>query len=536
MMRALLICSAISAAAASSFAAEAPADLVAAAKEASDKQPWRVEARISTDADNFKISGIVHDRDFDLTVENAAGVKRQIVIGERGWMSEDGGRTWSEGKADDRRFYYLAHTPIRFPGREKIPPFELVGKVQEGNDSLLHVRFKAPEKVGFEGDRPNTWILLRDDKPVSVRRYHGPAAFENTYVTSRVEYSPVADAQPVMPPPGNPTAAAAAPGPEGLLMAAMKKMSSGTWEVKGTATFKKTIKITGLLSGRDFDLSMEPGSKPGSPLRGIMIGDKAWVCSDGKTWRTGSKDDRMLYNLTHTPISSGRMEPAFEEVGREQRDGATWLHIRLKVPEKVDPKSLPQYWLVLDADGTPRYIGHVEMPTVTRGSSDVTLCSFDYAPAAREITPPTGSKAKQQALGAPIDDEIHGFQDIEANKLKWAGKVVRVSLSPKLLQSEEIGRGVYRAMLKDTATPRPSYGLVEFPKGGLIELGFLKKTVSGARNWSELEEMGALGRTEGEPVSLYVQVVPIGQKPAARCIAVGSKMARGSDGAVTYSW
>jgi hypothetical protein len=231
--------------------------------------------------------------------------------------------------------------------------------------------------------------------------------------------------------------------------------------------------------------------------------------------------------------------PPFEEVGREQRRGATWLHIRLKVPkeEKVEPKSLPQYWLVLDAQGAPLYIGRAEMPMVTRGTSDVTLCSFDYAPTTRRITPPSAStKEKQQALGAPVDDEIHGFNDIEVNKFKWAGKVVRVSLSPKLLQCEELGAGVYRAMLKDAVKPQPSYGLVEFPNGGLVELGFLNKTVGGTHTWSELEEMGALGRTEGEPVSLYVQVVPIGQKPAARSIAVGSKMVRGADGAVSYSW
>ena len=327
--------------------------------------------------------------------------------------------------------------------------------------------------------------------------------------------------------------------PEALLRGAMKKMSSGTWEVKGTATFKKTIKLQGLLAGEDFDLTMNPGSKPGFPLRGIVLGDKAWICSDGKTWRTGSTDDRMIYNLTHTPITPGRDSPPFEEVGREQRKGATWLHIRLKVPaeEKVDAKSLPQYWLVLDAQGGPLYIGHTEMPMVTRGSSDVTMCSFDYAPTTKEITPPAGASAeKQQEVGPPIDEEIHGFNEIEASKMKWAGKVVRLSLSPKLLQSEEIGRNVYRAMLKDTAKPQPSYGLVEFPNGGLIELGFLKKTVSGAHNWSQLEEMGALGRTDGEPVSLYVQVVPIGQRPAARCIAVGSKLVRGADGAVSYSW
>ncbi len=48
--------------------------------------------------------------------------------------------------------------------------------------------------------------------------------------------------------------------------------------------------------------------------------------------------------------------------------------------------------------------------------------------------------------------------------------------------------------------------------------------------------MGALGRTEGEPVSFYVQVIPIGEKPAARVVAVGAKLVRDPDGSVSYTW
>ncbi|MEO5719943.1 MAG: hypothetical protein ABIR71_00550 [Chthoniobacterales bacterium] len=329
--------------------------------------------------------------------------------------------------------------------------------------------------------------------------------------------------------------------PEALLRLAMKKMSAGTWSVQGTATFKKTIKIHGLLAGENFDLTMESGSHPGAPLRGIVLGDKAWVCSDGKTWHAGSSHDRMLYHLTHTPITPGRDGAAFEKARSEQRDGATWLHLRLKVPEKdVDPKSLPQYWLVLDKKGAPLYIGRAEMPMVNRGSSDVTMVAFDYAPTNEKITPPSGvattKEAASEVLGPPVDEQVHSFNEIEAHKFDWAKKIVRVSLSPKLLQSEELGGGAYRAMLKDTAAPLASYGLVEFPHGGLVELGFLVRTVPGAHNWSELAEMGALGRTAGEPVSLYLQVVPIGQKPAARCIAVGSKLVRDASGKVSYSW
>ena len=48
--------------------------------------------------------------------------------------------------------------------------------------------------------------------------------------------------------------------------------------------------------------------------------------------------------------------------------------------------------------------------------------------------------------------------------------------------------------------------------------------------------MGALGRTEGEPVSFYVEVIPIGEKPAARAVAVGARLVRDPDGSVSYTW
>ena len=91
------------------------------------------------------------------------------------------------------------------------------------------------------------------------------------------------------------------------------------------------------------------------------------------------------------------------------------------------------------------------------------------------------------------------------------------------------------AFLKDTATPN-HYGVVEFPHDALVKLGFLKKIVSGAHASGDLEKMGALGRTDGKPVSFYVQVIPLGEKPAARTVAVGATLVRDSDGSVSYTW
>ena len=204
------------------------------------------------------------------------------------------------------------------------------------------------------------------------------------------------------------------------------------------------------------------------------------------------------------------------------------MHVRLKVPEKnVNPKELPQYWLVLDSQGQAQYIGHTEMPMFSQARKEVMHCSFDYAPAKEKITPPP--------LGAPIDDKAYGFNDIEQHKFDWKGKVVRLEVTPKILESKQIGEDTYRGFFKDTATPS-HYGVVEFPHDALVKLGFLKKIVDGAHASEDLEKMGALCRTEGEPVSLYVQVTPIGEKPAARTVAVGARVVRDPGGSVSYTW
>jgi tetratricopeptide (TPR) repeat protein len=504
-----------------------PEAILGAAKKFADAKAWNVQAHVNADKD-MKISGIIFGKDFDLTTETIDGTTRQITLGDKSWSSNDGGKSWKENKEIDRRFYYLMHTPIKYSANEKIPPFAALGTEKLGDESLLHIRFIAPDKITYEGDRSNYWIAMQDPKSPVIHRFLGPMGFENDYVTDQVDYTPNADEHPIVEPPGNPHAQAAPPGPEALLMAATKNMSTGVWSVNGTVEVKKTIKLQGLLSGKDFDLTMEPGTKPDTPMRLIVIKDKAWVCSDGETWHAGSPNDRLVYNWAHIPIMSGRLEPAFEQVGTEQRDGQMWLHIKLKVAEaKADPKKLPQYWLVLDPQGQAQYIGRAEMPMFSRGANQVIHCSFDYAPAKQKIQPPP--------LGPPVDDKAYGFNDIEQHKFEWKDKIIRLEVTPKILESRQIGEDTYRGFFKDTATPN-HYGVVEFPYDALVKLGFLKKIVSGAHAWEDLEKMGVLGRTEGEPVSFYVQVIPIGEKPAARGVAVGAKLVRDPDGSASYTW
>ena len=252
-----------------------------------------------------------------------------------------------------------------------------------------------------------------------------------------------------------------------LVNAAMKNMETGVWSVNGTVTAKKPIKLQGLLSGEDFDLTTDPGIRPNTPMREIVIKDKVWICSDGETWHAGQPNDRLIYNWAHVPIMADRKLPSFEKVGSEQRNGQTLLHVRLKVPEKnINPKELPQYWLVLDSQGQAQYVGHTEMPMFSQARKEVMYCSFDYAPAEKKIEPPP--------LGAPVDDKAYGFKDIEQHMFDWKGKVVRLEVTPKILESKQIGEDTYRGFFKDTATPS-HYGVIEFPHDALVKLGFLKK-------------------------------------------------------------
>ena len=229
--------------------------------------------------------------------------------------------------------------------------------------------------------------------------------------------------------------------PDALLSTAMKNMSGGVWSVNGTVTSKKTINLHGLLSGEDFDLTMEPGVKPGVPMRGIVIKDKAWVCSDGETWHAGTPDDRLLYNWAHTPIMIGRQLPPFEKVGTEQRNGQTWLHVRLKVPEKkVNPKEIPQYWLVLDSQGQAQYIGHTEMPMFSQARNEVLHCSFDYASATEKIAPPS--------LRPPVDEKAYGFNPVYTRFLttSYKGQLLEVTFTSNLNTAPELKKEIDHIM------------------------------------------------------------------------------------------
>lgn len=101
-----------------SMADEKPEAILATAKKLSENQPWRVEAHVVAKDIDMNISGIINGQDFDLTIDSDDQVRRQIVIGDKGWLTEKDGKTWKSWDANDRRFYYLVHTPIADTGQK----------------------------------------------------------------------------------------------------------------------------------------------------------------------------------------------------------------------------------------------------------------------------------------------------------------------------------------------------------------------------------------------------------------------------------
>jgi hypothetical protein len=440
---------------------------------------------------------------------------RQIALGKQGWSSADGGKTWKKSKVIDRRHYFIAHTPIRFRADEKIPPFDKVGTATANDETLLHVRFSAPDKVAYEGDRPNVWMAMDGPKALAIRRYAGPLGFDNEYVIADVRYTPLPDASRVVPPPGSPLAASSGNDePEAQLAAALRKMQRGVWEVDATIASKKNARVFGLLSGRDFDLSMEPETE-GTPIRQIAIKDKSWVSYDrGETWKKVRAEDRLLYLWVHSPILAKGILPEFETAGRESRDGESCLHLRLKVSEKLDSeKERPHYWLAFDPRDqlaiVRRYEGNLAF------GEQLIYCAIEYRPAAKGvgIQPPPAAPSRRAKLPPPLDETL-GFFDIEGKKFELAGKVVRVEITGKTLATDPIAGDKVRVMVKDTAE---RYGLVEFPRAGL-------------------EKLGLSASYAGKPVALYLLVTPQGEKPAAKLAAVGSKFVRGEGRTATYEW
>jgi hypothetical protein len=180
--------------------------------------------------------------------------------------------------------------------------------------------------------------------------------------------------------------------PAAKLATALERLNAGgAIEVRATVSYEKTLRVQGILAGKDFDLAYK--AEDGSITRQIALGDHAWLSYDGgKKWKAIEPDDRFIYNVVHSPIRVADVDtlPAYEELGTEQRNGEIWLRIRYKTPEKLE--AAPQYWLALDSAGQPisvrRFVGGVAI------GDTVFHCEADYTPAKAEIAikPPSRSR------------------------------------------------------------------------------------------------------------------------------------------------
>lgn len=214
----------------------------------------------------------------------------------------------------------------------------------------------------------------------------------------------------------------AAERPESLLQTARQRMDSRPWKVEGLVQGKDGCTISGIIFGKDFDLTVQTG--------------------DG------------------------------EIVGKETRGSDRLLHLRLKVPEKLgSERERPHYWLGLttgdQVDGVRRYEGDIAMP-----GGQVIRCEADYRPAPAEasIAPPARDLIKAEAatmLPAPYGKKPLGFFAIDQQKAKLDGRIVQVEMTGQVLQSEPIGGNQFRLMVKDT---EKRYGLIEISRQGMEKL------------------------------------------------------------------
>jgi hypothetical protein len=180
--------------------------------------------------------------------------------------------------------------------------------------------------------------------------------------------------------------------PAAKLVTALERMNAGgAIEVRATVRYKNSLLVQGILAGKDFDLAWK--AEDGSITRQIALGDHAWLSYDaGKKWKAIEPDDRLVYNIVHSPIRVADLDtlPQYEELGTEQRNGEIWLHIRFKTPEEEE--GAPQYWLALDSAGQPisvrRFVGGVAI------GENVFQCEADYTPAKAEtaIRPPSKNR------------------------------------------------------------------------------------------------------------------------------------------------
>jgi tetratricopeptide (TPR) repeat protein len=190
-----------------------------------------------------------------------------------------------------------------------------------------------------------------------------------------------------------------------ILASNLKLMEGGTWEVDATISRAFKFRVHGLLSGKDFDLTVEPEDR--NAFRQIAINDQVWASFDGsKTWKLEDAKGHALaqrfYAFVHNPLRTEATVPALEVVKQETRDGETWMQLRPKVSDqkKVDPI---EYWIAISQDPKRNGVRRYEGPVTEPGHENEPLhCVATYQPANdKTIQPPANTDALSQQDSTP---------------------------------------------------------------------------------------------------------------------------------------
>jgi hypothetical protein len=211
-----------------------------------------------------------------------------------------------------------------------------------------------------------------------------------------------------------------------MLASALKLMETGTWEVDATISRAFKFRVHGLLSGKDFDLTVEPENR--NAFRLIAIKDQVWSSFDGsKTWKLENTKGHVLtqrfYAFVHNPLRSEPTLPALEVVREETQEGETRMQLRFKISDKKKRElERMEYWIVISQDPKRNGVRRYEGPVTEPGHEKEPLhCVATYQPATdKTIQPPgnTTASPKQDSGQSPSPDSKFTDVSLLDGKLK----------------------------------------------------------------------------------------------------------------------
>jgi len=202
-----------------------------------------------------------------------------------------------------------------------------------------------------------------------------------------------------------------------VLGSTLKLMETGTWEVDATISRAFKFRVHGLLSGEDFDLTVEPADR--NAIRQIAIKDKLWASFDGgKTWKLESGGEqstfRRVYGFVHNPLRTDAALPTLQVVKQETHDGDTWMQLRPKTSnkKKAEPQQT-EYWIAISQDSKRNGVRRYEGPVTEPGHENEPLhCVATYQSANNKtIKPPAGATAFSEQESEPSATDSSSNRD-----------------------------------------------------------------------------------------------------------------------------